>query len=102
MKKTGAQKKQTNYERYLQKQLKDPEYKKIREQELRRLRYAYKIAQLRKDEKLSQKEFAKKINTTQSVVSRIEHGSQNATISYLEKIADSLDRELVIDFKKKK
>lgn len=94
-------KNKTNYDTYVEEQLKDPEYRKAYEEELRRLRYAYKITQLRKEEDLSQKEFAERINTTQSVVSRIEQGSQNITMDYLEKIAEALGRDLVVDFREK-
>ncbi|MEX0877273.1 MAG: helix-turn-helix transcriptional regulator [Candidatus Spechtbacterales bacterium] len=92
----------TNYDKYLEKQMRDSEFRKAYEEELRRLRFAHKVMQLRKEEKLSQKEFAEKINTTQSVVSRIEHGSQNITVDYLERIANIFGRELVVDFEKRK
>lgn len=91
----------TNYEKYLQNNLKKSNYRKKYEQELKRLRYAYKISQLRKSEDLSQKEFAKKIKTTQSVISRIERGHQNVSSDYLERIASALNKELVFEFKDK-
>ena len=63
-----------------------------------RLRLGYEIYLARKKKKLTQKELAKKLNTKQSVIARIETGEQNLTTDKLNKIAQVLDRELKIDF----
>ena len=49
---------------------------------------------------LSQKELARKLDTTQSVVARIEAGQQNFTTDTLQKIASAFKRELKIEFVK--
>ena len=90
----------TNFERHLQEELKDSEFKKIYEYEGRRLQVAHEIAQLRKEEKLSQGEFAKKLRTTQSVISRMEHGNQNFTLGSLERIARVFGKEIRVEFSK--
>jgi len=56
--------------------------------------------QLRKQQRLSQKELAQKLNTTQSVIARMEAGQQNFTTDTLQKIASIFNRELKIDFVK--
>lgn len=53
------------------------------------------ISQLREDRRMTQSELAKKIDTTQSVVARIETGEQNISTETLSKISAALDREIV-------
>jgi len=89
-----------SFERYLAQQMKNKAFRKAYEEEGQRLRIAYRILQLRKKQKLSQKELAQKLNTTQSVIARIEAGQQNLTTDTLQKIASIFNRELKIDFVK--
>lgn len=88
----------TNYEKHFQAKMKSKKFKKAYEEERHRLAIAYKIAQLRKKKHLSQKELAKKIDTTQSVVARMEAGQQNFTTDTLQKIASAFEKNLKIDF----
>lgn len=88
----------SDYDSYLAELLKDPKAKKYYDECGRQLELAYKILQMRKKEKMSQKEFAKKIGTTQSNVARMEAGNQNFTLATLEKIAKVFDCELKINF----
>ncbi len=48
---------------------------------------------------LSQVELAQKLNTTQSVVSRIENGNQNLSVKMLAKIAQVLGCDLAVQLK---
>ena len=89
-----------SFERYLAQQMKNKVFKKAYEEEGQRLEVAYQILQLRKQQKLSQKELARKLNTTQSVVARMEMGQQNFTTDTLQKIAKAFDRDLKIVFSK--
>jgi DNA-binding transcriptional regulator YiaG len=89
-----------SFERYLAQQMKNKVFRKAYEEESQRLRIAYRILQLRKKQKLSQKELARKLNTTQSTVARMEAGQQNFTTDTLQKIASALDRDLKIEFVK--
>ena len=89
-----------SFEKYLTQQMKNKEFKKAYEEEGQRLRIAYQILQLRKREKLSQKQFARKLDTTQSVVARIESGKQNLSTNTLQKIANAFNRDLKIEFVK--
>lgn len=87
-----------SFERYFAHQMKNKAFRKAYEEEGQRLGIAYQILQLRNKQKLSQKTLAEKLDTTQSVVARIEAGQQNFSIDTLGKIAAALKRELKIEF----
>jgi len=53
------------------------------------------IKDLRERRGITQAEFAKKLETTQSAVARIESGEQNLTTEMITKISKALDRNLV-------
>lgn len=48
---------------------------------------------------LSQRELARRVGTTQAVISRIEMGSVGATLTTLQRIATSLGVELEVNFR---
>ena len=89
-----------SFERYLAQQLKNKAFKRAYEEKSQCLKVAYQILQLRKQQKLSQKELAHKLDTTQSVIARIETGQQNFTTETLQKIAAAFNRTLKIEFVK--
>lgn len=90
--------KDTNFNLYLQKHLKDPKFKKAYEEAGFKLEIAYKINQLRREKKLTQYDFAQKLNTTQSVIARLEQGCQNLTVNTLHKIAQIFGKKLQVNF----
>jgi UDP-N-acetylglucosamine 1-carboxyvinyltransferase len=53
------------------------------------------IAQIRQDRGLTQAEFARRLNTSQSAVNRMEHGRQNLSLETLGRISDVLDKQLI-------
>lgn len=53
---------------------------------------------LRLQRNLTQAQVAKKMNTTQSAIARLESGNINPTINFLRKLARSLDTNLSISF----
>lgn len=55
----------------------------------------HRIADLRETEGLTQKELAKKINTTQSAIARMESGRQNISADMLKKISTALGKNLI-------
>jgi len=89
-----------SFDRYLAQQMKNRAFRKAYEEESQRLEIAYRILQLRKRQKLSQRELARKLRTTQSVVARMEAGRQNFTTDTLQKIASVFRRNLKIEFVK--
>ena len=98
MKKTHNKIVYHSFDRYLAHQMENRAFKKIYEEEGQRLEIAYQILQLRNKQKLSQKTLAEKLNTTQSVIARMEAGQQNFSIETLNKIASVFERELKIEF----
>ena len=81
-------------DRFLNKQLKDEEFKK----EWERLELRYTVIKLlikiRNSYNLSQAQLAEKLNTTQSVISRIENGTVNIGIDFIEKLARAFDKKV--------
>jgi len=78
---------------------KNPEFRKAYDEEIARLQIGYKIAQLRQMRHLSQAELARKVNTTQQTISRLED-LRNARINVktLARLAAALKARLSIDF----
>jgi len=56
------------------------------------------VINLRLQRNLTQAQVAKKMHTTQSAIARLESGNSNPTISFLRKLARSLDTNLSISF----
>lgn len=86
------------FQNYLNTQLSDAEFKQHFDTYGKQLEIAYEILKLRKTQKMSQKELAQKIGTTQSNVARMEAGHQN--FSTLLRIAEAFDHDLKVSFVK--
>ena len=56
------------------------------------------LIRLRLEKGLSQKDLADLVGTKQSAISRLENGSYNPSIEFLNKIAIALDTELHVTF----
>lgn len=56
------------------------------------------LVQLRKSKKMSQEELARKLNTKQSVISRIETGVSVPSLRFVKRVARALDAEVDITF----
>lgn len=63
---------------------------------------AIAIAKARIKIGFSQADFAKKMRTSQSVISRIESGNQNLSVKMLVRIAQVLDCDLLVSLKQHK
>ena len=83
-------------DRLLNKKLKEPKFKK--EWDKLELRYAVikQLIKIRNTYNLSQAQLAEKLNTTQSVISRIENGTVNIGIDFLDKLARAFDKKVEI------
>lgn len=53
------------------------------------------ITKIREDKRMTQADLAKKLDTTQSVIARIEKGEQNLSTETLSKLSEALDHPLV-------
>ncbi|MFH1326457.1 MAG: helix-turn-helix transcriptional regulator [Candidatus Falkowbacteria bacterium] len=88
----------TSFDEILEKEMRDPEFRKYFELETKKLEIAMKINELRKKKKISQAKLAEKIGMKQSAIGRIEIGEQNLTIETLSKIASALNKKLEVKF----
>lgn len=83
---------------YLKQQLKDPEFKREWEKSEAAYQVTREIIRARIKNNISQRELAKKANTTQAVISRIENMNVNPSIGLVQRIAHSLGKKLEIKF----
>ena len=84
----------SDFRQHLNEKLQNQEFK----QEWNDLELRYTVVKqlikLRNAYNLSQTELAKKIGTTQAVISRIENGTTNIGIDFLEKIARAFNKKV--------
>jgi predicted transcriptional regulator len=83
-----------DFQKLLNEELKNPEFKQ--EWDNLELRYTIikQLIKLRNAYNLSQTQLARKIGTTQAVISRIENGTVNIGIDFLEKIARAFNKKV--------
>ena len=79
-------------------QLKDPDFKKEWEEGEADYQLGRQIIQARIDKKISQRELAKRADTTQAVISRIESLGVSTTLQMASRIAKALGKNLRISF----
>ena len=82
----------------LAKRLKNPEFKKSWEDSEMESQLSRALIEARLLKKISQRELARKANTTQAVVSRIESMNMNPSIGLLKRVAGALSKKLIISF----
>lgn len=87
-----------NWEEIKKELLKDPEVKKYYDDLEPEYRMLSNLIKMRNKRKMTQKQLAKKMGTTQSALSRFEMGSINPTFKFLKKIALALDTKLNVSF----
>jgi len=97
--KKGKKIKLTSFDEILKKEIKDPEFRRGFEMEKKKLEISLAIIELRKKQKISQAQLAKKAGVKQSAIGRIEAGKQNLTIETLQQIASAFNKQLKVDFK---
>ena len=83
---------------YLEKQLKDPDFRKEWDKSEVACQVTRALIEARIKGKISQRELARKAGTTQTVISRIENMSVSPSIGLLQRIAGSLGKKLEIKF----
>lgn len=85
-------------EKLIQRKLKDPKFRKEWEESEADYQLGRQIIQARIDSQLSQREIAKRANTTQAVISRIESMSVSTTLQMASRIARAFGKTLQIKF----
>ncbi len=86
----------SDFRKHLNEKLKDEKFKE--EWDNLELRYAVikQLIKLRNSYNLSQAQLAEKLNTTQAVISRIENGTVNIGIDFLERLAKAFNKRVEI------
>lgn len=91
--------KSVKFKDYLKEELKDSEFKKEFEEEEIYASIAIKIAKIRQDNNLTQKELADRLHTTQQTISRLEDvRNRSYSLRTLIEIAQALGRQLKVEF----
>ena len=90
-----------NYKQFKTKLLKDKKIKKAYEKLGPEFSLIAMFIKKRIERGLTQKELAQKIKTKQSAISRLESGSYNPSIVFLQKVADGLNTKLKVSLEKK-
>lgn len=82
----------------LKKRLKNPLFKKAWEESEAEYQVSRTLIAARIKRKISQQELAKKADTTQAVISRLENMTANPSVGLLQKIAQALNLRVKIQF----
>ncbi|PIQ72419.1 transcriptional regulator [Candidatus Roizmanbacteria bacterium CG_4_10_14_0_2_um_filter_36_35] len=83
----------------LRKRLKDPKFRKAWEESEPEYLLSCAIIEKRLAQQMSQRQLAKKMKTTQAVISRIESMNANPSLFLLKRLAEALDSKLILQFK---
>ncbi len=79
-------------------ELKDEDFKKQWDNTELRYKVIEQLIGIRNKYNLSQTQLAKRLDTTQAVISRIENGSVNIGIDFLSKLAHCFNQKIEIKF----
>ncbi|TDY38986.1 helix-turn-helix protein [Alicyclobacillus sacchari] len=83
-------------EKYLAKQMEDPEFREAWAESQLEYEVARQLIQLRKSRGMTQKQLAARLRTKQSEIARIENGNQNISLGKLRKIAEAMGGHVVV------
>ena len=90
-----------NIDTYFDEKMKNKEFRRLYAIECVKVALAQKIAEMREDSHLNQKQLAARLGVSQQFVSQIETGEgRNLTLATLVRIAGSLGRKVRISFPK--
>ena len=87
------------FEDHLKESLKDPDFRKVWEETEPEYLLARDIIKKRIEKKMSQRDLAKKLKTSQAVISKIETMNANPSLFLLKRIAKVLEADLQVSFK---
>jgi DNA-binding XRE family transcriptional regulator len=94
----SAMKRKTNFDQYLEEQLKDQGFAERFKKAGEAWDVALELAALRKESGLSQKELAKRVGTTQQQISRLESPSyEGHSLSMLRRVAEALGATIRVE-----
>jgi transcriptional regulator with XRE-family HTH domain len=96
-------KRRTNFDRYLQDQLRDPDFAFRFKKAGEAWDLAIQLAALRKESGLSQKELAKRVGTSQQQISRLESPNyEGHSLSMIRRVAEALGATVRVEIQSKK
>jgi transcriptional regulator with XRE-family HTH domain len=96
-------KRRTNFDRYLQDQLRDPDFALRFKKAGEAWDLAIQLAALRKASGLSQKELAKRVGTSQQQISRLESPSyEGHSLSMIRRVAEALGATVRVEIQSQK
>lgn len=87
------------FQEYYQEQMSDAEFAAAYRALDPEFQVARQVIQLRLERGLSQKELAAMVKTGQPNISRLERGTTNPSLHFLQRVAEALDAKLEIRFK---
>lgn len=88
-----------DFDKHLEESLKDPEFRDAWEESEPEYLLAKGLIKKRLEKKMSQRDLAKKVKTSQAAISRIERMQGNPSLSLLKRIAEALNADLKLNFK---
>lgn len=88
----------SNYNKYLNKQLQNPEFKKEWDSLEPEFNMMQAMIDARKRNNITQKELAERTGIDQSDISKIETGNANPTLAVLKRLAEGMDMVLRLEF----
>jgi DNA-binding XRE family transcriptional regulator len=86
------------YQQLKDKYLQDPETRREYDALEAEYQIIRQLIELRLKAKMSQEEFAKRMGTKQSAISRFENNFTNPTVAFLSRVAAVFDKKLTIKF----
>jgi transcriptional regulator with XRE-family HTH domain len=94
-------KRKTNFDRYLEEQLKDKDFAERFRKAGEAWDIALELAALRQESGLSQKELAKRVGTTQQQISRLESPAyEGHSLSMLRRVAQALGATVRVELRR--
>lgn len=87
------------FDEHLKESLKDPDFRKAWEETEPEYQLARQLIEKRIAKKMSQRDLAKKVKTSQAIICRIEGMNYNPSLALLKRIAQSLGSRLEFKLK---
>jgi ribosome-binding protein aMBF1 (putative translation factor) len=87
-----------DFETHKKQLLKNPAFKKAYEESEIEYQIARALIKARIENGYTQKQLAKRLNTKQSVISRVENAKTTPSISFLKRVAEVLNTSLQVKF----
>lgn len=88
-----------NFQTHKQQLLKNPAFKKAYDESELEYQIARALIKARIEKGLTQKQLAEKLQTRQSVISRVENAKTVPSLSFLKRLAEVLNASLQVHFK---